>query len=376
MEQIRGAGVLSEIGILLGFVDGDEFMRIEHEDTGMENREMSSKKNPLSGALAGCGTAALIAAALLLASCDSGSKGSDPQVEDSSSSVTDPTSSGSVTTSSGSVIYSSSAIYSSSSVIASSGSVTSSSSTQINSSGSTVKSSGSTGSSSSGVVSSSSGEADCTWQCVDACEGTIIWTSFTKQAICQSGEWVELSSSSTVKSSSSRGNMDGAFNKALSYGEFTDPRDKQTYKTIVIDGYEYFAENLNYGKQISGSAEQTDSTKYCYNDDPWYCDSHYGGLYRWSVAMGFPRACDTEALGSTASCPDTITLPIVTFENERPFYVQVQGICPEGWHVMNEVEWGNILGGGLHGQVQCVARQQHHGFHAPCGRHPFRGRQL
>ena len=138
--------------------------------------------------------------------------------------------------------------------------------------------------------------------------------------------------------------MDGAFNKALSYGEFTDPRDKQTYKTIVIDGYEYFAENLNYGKQISGSAEQTDSTKYCYNDDPWYCESHYGGLYRWSVAMGFPRACDTVALGSSASCPDTIALP--TGYQEPQFYPQHQGICPDGWHVMNEGEWGNIVGGG------------------------------
>jgi len=141
--------------------------------------------------------------------------------------------------------------------------------------------------------------------------------------------------------------MSGAFNKALSYGEFTDPRDKQTYKTIVIDGYEYFAENLNYGKQITGSAEQTDSTKYCYNDDPWYCDSHYGGLYRWSVAMGFPRACDTVALGSGPSCPDTITLPVINPHQElAPQYPQVRGICPEGWHVMNQHEWGNILGGG------------------------------
>ena len=275
----------------------------------------------------------LAVVALLLISCDSGSKGNDPQVEDSSSSVTDPTSSGSVIASSGSVITSSS-------------SAKSSSSTQINSSGSTVKSSGSTGNSSSSFVSSSSGEADCTWQCVDACEGTVIWSTPTKQAICQSGEWVELSSSSSVKSSSSRGNMSGAFNSNLSYGKFTDPRDNRTYKTIIIGyfQYEYFAENLNYGKQISGSTEQTDSTKYCYNDDPWYCESHYGGLYRWSVAMGFPRACDTVALGSGPSCPDTIALP--TGYQEPQFYPQHQGLCPDGWHVMNEGEWGNILGGG------------------------------
>ena len=141
--------------------------------------------------------------------------------------------------------------------------------------------------------------------------------------------------------------------------------------------YEYFAENLNYGKQITGGTEQTDSTKYCYGDDPWYCENHYGGLYRWSVAMGFPRACDTVALGSGPSCPDTITLPVFdVYPKEAPFFVQVQGICPDGWHVMNEGEWSDILGGGIDGQVQRVAGQQHHGLHAPRGRHPFRGRQL
>jgi len=140
--------------------------------------------------------------------------------------------------------------------------------------------------------------------------------------------------------------MDNAFNKALSYGEFTDPRDGQKYRTIVIGyyQYEYFAENLNYGRQITGGTEQTDSTKYCYGDDPWYCENHYGGLYRWSVAMGFPRACDTVALGSGPSCPDTIALP--TGYKEPQKYTQHQGICPDGWHVMNEGEWANILGGG------------------------------
>ncbi|MFA6735253.1 MAG: FISUMP domain-containing protein, partial [Sphaerochaetaceae bacterium] len=99
--------------------------------------------------------------------------------------------------------------------------------------------------------------------------------------------------------------MDNAFNKALSYGEFTDPRDGQKYRTIVIGyyQYEYFAENLNYGRQITGGTEQTDSTKYCYGDDPWYCKNHYGGLYRWSTAMGFPAACDSVKTGSSSACP-------------------------------------------------------------------------
>jgi len=300
----------------------------------MENREMSGKKNLLVAALTVCGSVALIAAALFLASCDSGSKGSDPQVEDSSSSVTDPTSSGSVITSSGSVITSSS-------------STKSSSSTQINSSGSTVKSSGSTGGSSSSFV------------CEEGRIQYLTLAGVKVYYICEGNAWVAMPvssssavvvSSSSVASSSSYYNMDSTFNSELSYGEFTDPRDGQKYKTIKAssyEDYEYFAENLNYGKQVSITEGQTDSTKYCYNDDPWYCDNHFGGLYRWSTAMGFPAACDSVETGSSAACPDTVALPVlVSYPEEAPFYVQVQGICPEGWHVMNEGEWSVIVGGG------------------------------
>ena len=273
----------------------------------------------------------LAVVALLLISCDSGSKGSDPQVEDSSSSVTDPASSGSVITSSGSVITSSS-------------SAKSSSSTQINSSGSTQ-------SSSSGVLSSSSGES-----CEE--EGATkrsyqdgVWTKY----ICTSGAWVVyVASSSSAASSSSYYDMDSTFSYyefvTLSYGEFTDPRDGQMYKTIKAssyEDYEYFAENLNYGVQVSGTSGQLDDNvveKYCYNDDPWYCDHYFGGLYQWSEAMGFPSACNDVKAGSTTDCPDSIVLP--TGHSEPELFVQHQGICPDGWHIMSEDEWSIVIGGG------------------------------
>jgi uncharacterized protein (TIGR02145 family) len=275
-------------------------------------------------------TLGLAMAALFLASCDSGSKGSDPQVEDSSSSVTDPTSSGSVIASSGSVITSSS-------------SAKSSSSTQINSSSSVIGSSGSTQGSSSSFV------------CEEGRIQYLTLAGVKVYYICEGNAWVAMPvssssavvvSSSSVASSSSYYNMDSTFNSELSYGEFTDPRDGQKYKTIVIpyENFEYFAENLNYGKQVSLTKGQKDSTKYCYNDDSWYCDNHFGGLYRWSTAMGFPAACDSVETGSSAACLDTVALSTEYMEPE--FYVQHRGICPEGWHVMNEGEWSNILGGG------------------------------
>ncbi len=295
---------MNGIGILLGFSDGDELMRIKHEDTGMENREMSSKKNPLSGALAGCGTAALIAAALLLASCDSGSKGSDPQVEDSSSSVTDPISSGSVITSSGSVIYSSGAIYSSSSgVITSSGSVIASSSSTIGSSGSVVSSSSNT------QINSSSSSA--------------IITQSSSSAI------VNSSSSATIASSSS---WWLPLNAQVSYGTMTDPRDNKTYATIELNGYTVMAQNLNYGTQVNGILATDNQSndgvveKYCYNDSALYCE-RYGGLYQWAEALALPSSCNTE------SCADQVDT--VGFH---------RGICPEGWHLPWREEWKDVHG--------------------------------
>ncbi|MFA6836401.1 MAG: FISUMP domain-containing protein, partial [Fibrobacteraceae bacterium] len=198
-------------------------------------------------------------------------------------------------------------------------------------------------------------------------EGDMVYLTLSGVRVyytCEGNTWVPVpvsSSSSSVVSSSSASSsssyydMDSLFNGGLSYGEFTDPRDGQKYKTIVIpdEDFEYFAENLNYGKQVGLGEAQTDSTKYCYDDDAWYCGHHFGGLYRWSTAMGFPAACDSVEIGSSSACPDTIPLPVFTsYPEEAPFYVQIQGICPDGWHVMNEGEWDNILGGGMEDRIR------------------------
>ncbi|PWJ52853.1 MULTISPECIES: FISUMP domain-containing protein [unclassified Fibrobacter] len=133
--------------------------------------------------------------------------------------------------------------------------------------------------------------------------------------------------------------------------DFIDPRDNQVYKTTYIKrtsseeiAFRVFAENLNFGTQIKSNEINSDDSKvekYCYNDDSWYCDNGFGGLYTWSEAMGFHKACDTTFVGTTESCPDMIDTTAEHYSNpELAFnYAQHRGICPEGWHVMNLNEW-------------------------------------
>ena len=170
--------------------------------------------------------------------------------------------------------------------------------------------------------------------------------------VCQDGFYVPyIESSSSSVPTSSYFDMDSLYNSTKSYGEFKDPRDGQTYKTIVekpgwvsVPEFEVFAQNLNYGVQIKLDATEFDDSKvekYCYDDDPWYCDNGFGGLYSWSEVMGLPKACDSVWTGTTPACPDSI-FPGWKYEEEWRD-LMIQGACPEGWHVMNETEWRALM---------------------------------
>jgi len=231
------------------------------------------------------------------------------------------------------------------------------SSSSVNSSagGSSAKSSSSgkntSASSSAGESSSSlSKKYQCLAECTEDCEGETYWIGTDHQMICHGGQWLNLDSMENAnRSSSSRYyDMTEQFNPDVEYGEFTDPRDGQKYKTITID-YKYhmrgvdsvtiFAENLNYGEKVSGGTVQENGAKYCYDDDSWYCENGWGGLYTWSNAMGFPAVCDSVSIASE-KCPNKFDY---SNKNEKfdgdPYFLQHQGICPEGWHIMNEDIW-------------------------------------
>ena len=161
---------------------------------------------------------------------------------------------------------------------------------------------------------------------------------------CRAHMWLmdSIAGQDTIKPYVPHPNMEKQFASNVDYETFVDERDGQEYKvvTITIDNglaktRTFFAENLNYGKQIlANAAEFSDSLveKVCYNDDEWFCDNGFGGLYSWSEAMNLPKKYDTIAVEKL----DT------TYFNGNHY---IQGICPKGWHVMDENEW-RLIGGG------------------------------
>ncbi len=116
-------------------------------------------------------------------------------------------------------------------------------------------------------------------------------TESSSQTTLSSSLMVEHSSSS-ADSTSSNSNLSSSGFGPVSFGEITDKRDGQVYKTVKIGTQTWMAENLNYAypKQDSSS----DSVSWCYNNEPDSC-AKYGRLYTWDAAMN--------------SCPQNWHLP-------------------------------------------------------------------
>jgi uncharacterized protein (TIGR02145 family) len=96
---------------------------------------------------------------------------------------------------------------------------------------------------------------------------------------------------------------------SLPYGTLLDARDGQAYRSVVIGGRRWMAENLNYRPAGADSG-------WCYDNQGGNC-AKYGRLYTWSQTM----------VGAASS-------------NAVPS--GVRGICPEGWHVPSDGEWADL----------------------------------
>ena len=139
------------------------------------------------------------------------------------------------------------------------------------------------------------------------------------------------SSSSSAESLSSDASSISFFEDGVT-GTMTDGRDGQTYKIVKIGKQIWMAENLNYayiGVPFENGLITFDSTSWCYDNDPANC-AKYGRLYTWSAAMDSVGRWSTNGKGCGDKTMCSPTYP-------------VRGICPEGWHLPTELEWGMLF---------------------------------
>ena len=209
--------------------------------------------------------------------------------------------------------------------------------------------------SSSSVVESSSSELFF-HRCDDGDSTSSQGGGYIYYFICKDNEWEEyrkvrkdsLDSLAAIEKNKEHPNMDSLFaGYDGEYLEFEDPRDGRKYKYFEFDGSSDFgsyatfyvmAENLNYGKMVHSSTTKFDdevTEKMCYVDDEWFCDNHFGGLYTWAEAMNLPKVCDSVAVDSNDACK-AITEKRGSYPGEEYLNIIWQGICPDGWHIMNQ----------------------------------------
>ena len=150
-------------------------------------------------------------------------------------------------------------------------------------------------------------------------------------------ENVDSSESESIESSDSEDiDSSDSDDEGPKSGVLTDPRDGQEYKTIVIGGQEWMAENLNYAYTAGTEGDGLESSSVCpgkENSDE-LDDSNcaiYGRLYVWSAVMdsaGVIEGNMSSQCGNGNDCAPP-----------SPF----RGICPEGWHVPTKKEWEKLF---------------------------------
>lgn len=111
-----------------------------------------------------------------------------------------------------------------------------------------------------------------------------------------------------------------------------DLRDGQVYKTVTIGTQTWMAENLNYAYTDVPDKFGiiSDSTSWCYDNDPSYC-AKYGRLYIWSAVMDsaaqFSENAGTQCGYGTTCIPNS----------------PHRGICPEGWFVPTNEDYSTLF---------------------------------
>jgi uncharacterized protein (TIGR02145 family) len=153
---------------------------------------------------------------------------------------------------------------------------------------------------------------------------------------------------------------------------FTDPRDGKRYKTVVMpDGKTWFAQNLNYTKDLTFNASVFEANgkpyaspggafaigsywcsgvPYSTSSEKKTCDV-FGALYSLQTALMIDgKYNDASKTSSTWDNtweypgwypPTAISINVGAASNHARG--GGQGICPKGWHIPTLLEWAQLL---------------------------------
>ncbi|WP_297697682.1 FISUMP domain-containing protein [uncultured Fibrobacter sp.] len=178
---------------------------------------------------------------------------------------------------------------------------------------------------------------------VEACETV---GSFKIDYVCSEDHWHAVTSPFEYTLDAWNAKRD-AYNAAMvkagvnSDSIITDPRDNNTYRTVVINGKRVFAENLRYAD--SATTVNLKGQTWCYNNEMKNCKIG-GRYYTWTAAVNLNK----QWLRTSASA---------LIKNPH------QGICPEGWHLPNDIEWKTLFNTDWYTGVSDYAVQQMRGFY-------------
>ncbi|HNY01296.1 MAG TPA: FISUMP domain-containing protein, partial [Bacteroidales bacterium] len=101
----------------------------------------------------------------------------------------------------------------------------------------------------------------------------------------------------------------------------------QTYNTVMVGTQCWLRENLNVGNLLNTSQTPANNgvvEKYCFNDSVRNCNI-YGGMYQWAEIVQYYNGASNKTNWNPA--------PTGNF----------QGICPPGWHIPTNTEWGTLM---------------------------------
>ena len=126
-------------------------------------------------------------------------------------------------------------------------------------------------------------------------------------------------------------------NPKINYGTLTDARDGHKYKTVQIGNQTWMAENLNYIDTLKMGCSKIDGYRFCseatcLDRQNKTCDV-MGAFYTWAAAVDSARLVSESVNPEKCCfCGAKCSMP-----------AQVQGICPDGWHLPSDDEWKTLF---------------------------------